>query len=199
MLGARNTRIIFALCAIAWAVLVARAVINVKGPEDFVVTSSMAEVQSFARQELRALQQPSIADDTERCGIIFEDSDGELGVTGVVEGEQASCGIAFFDLPGMAPIASFHTHAAYSPQFDSEVPSLDDMQSDIANRMHGFVSTPGGRMWWIDWETRRANLICGEGCLPRDPNYVPCTTGQLPQSFTPEELRNRFQTASVRC
>ena len=112
-------RILYALCAIAFVVMVARAFLNVKGPEDFVVTVTQSEVQAFAREQLNAVQQRSFKGDVELCAIIFEDSNGDLGTTPVREGEKASCDIAYFDEPGMAPIASFHTHGAHDRDYDS--------------------------------------------------------------------------------
>ncbi|MDN3645537.1 DUF4329 domain-containing protein [Pontixanthobacter aestiaquae] len=187
--------ILFAL----WLVIVLRAAMNTKGPEAFVTTVPQSQVEDFAREQLASLQRRSFSDDQELCAVIFEDSDGKLGTTRLVAGEQASCDIAYFDEPGMAPVASFHTHGAFSREYDSEVPSLLDMRSDIAARMDGYVSTPGGRFWRIDAQAGMAKLVCGEGCLPQDPSYVPCKADVIASSYSIEQLANREQEGSAFC
>lgn len=199
MSNSRTTLAIFVLCAIAWVVLVGRAWLNVKGPEDFVVTVTQAEVQSFARQQLNAVQQRSFAGDVELCAIIFEDSNGELGTTPVREGSKASCNIAYFDEPGMAPIASFHTHGSHDRDYDSEVPSIIDITSDVESGTDGYVSTPGGRFWHIDSRNRRAVMVCGEGCLNQDPRYRPCPADALKSAYTLEELDRRARQPLQAC
>ena len=127
MNNARSTTLLlFALCGFAWVAIVGRAYFNVKGPEGFVVTTTQEDVQEFARTQLDALQRRSFSEDIELCGIIFERSNGDLGASSPKPGDEASCGIAFFDEPGMKPLASFHTHAAQNDQYDSDVPSVLD-------------------------------------------------------------------------
>lgn len=199
MQNVRTSYLIFALCALAWGFIVVRAITNVKGPEDFVVTATTEEVTAFARSQLGELQARSFAEDIELCGIIFEDSNGELGSSRILEGDRASCDIAYFDEPGMAPIASFHTHGAFSEDFDSEVPSTIDLESDISSRMDGYVSTPGGRFWRTNWRARSAELICDQGCLPVDPAYRSCE-GFLPQpTYSLGTLRARLENDTARC
>ncbi|MEO0591498.1 MAG: DUF4329 domain-containing protein [Pseudomonadota bacterium] len=171
----RNTQILFGLIAVAWVVIIIRAYLNVKTADDFVITVTQSEVESFARQQLNALQEQSFAQDIELCGIIFERSDGTLGASPPRPGDEASCGIKYFDEPGMRPVASFHTHAAQNDSYDSEVPSLLDMESDYASGMDGYVATPGGRFWRVDAQGPTAIRICGPGCLAQDPAYRPCS------------------------
>lgn len=171
---ARSTPFVFFAIAIIWVAIIARAYMNVKSAEDFVITVTQPEVQKFARSQLNALQQQSFANDIELCGIIFERGDGTLGASEPRQGDEASCGISYFDEPGMRPVASFHTHAAQNDAYDSEVPSLLDLQSDAASGMDGYVATPGGRFWHVDAKGPTANLVCGAGCLAQDPRYVPC-------------------------
>ena len=196
---ANSTRLIFALIAVAWMVIVARAYMNVKGTDGLVAIIPQSEVQSFARQELDALQSRSFAEDLELCGIIFETSDGELGVSRANPGDEASCDIAYFDEPGMVPIASFHTHGKHSPRYDGEVPSLVDIQSDVATGMDGYVATPGGRLWHVDHETATARMVCGEGCMTQDPSYRSCPSDQIPRTYTMAALAERFSSADRSC
>ncbi|NQX95763.1 MAG: DUF4329 domain-containing protein, partial [Erythrobacter sp.] len=183
--------------AIAWVVIIARAYVFKKDPEDFVITVTQAEVQAFARAQLSAIQQRSFSEGIELCGIIFERSDGSLGASRVREGGEASCGIAYFDEPGMRPVASFHTHGGFNTDYDSEVPSLLDLESDAASGMDGYVATPGGRFWWVDAAGPVATNVCGPGCLPQDPRYQPCPGLAPKPRYSYRELAQR-QLGSAR-
>ncbi len=193
MLKSPSTRLIFVIIAIIWVVIVARAYMNAKGTDALQPSLPQSEVEAFAREELDALQQPSFAGDRELCGIIFETAEGELGVSRPTSGDEASCDISFFDEPGMVPVASFHTHGKYSRQYDGEVPSLVDLESDIANGMDGYIATPGGRFWHIDHEARTARMVCGPGCLTTDPNFTECVGDAIARSYTLETLAARFE------
>ena len=194
-----TTRLLYVLCAVAFVVVLVRMYNNVKGPEALVPVVPQSEVQEFAKVELDKLQAPSFADDRELCGILFETSDGELGASFATEGDQASCNIAYFDEPGMVPIASIHTHGKHSRRYDGEVPSVVDIRSDVETGMDGYISTPGGRLWHVDHEDATARLVCGPGCLTQDPNYVPCPRDAIANSYTIAELEKRFSTARDLC
>ena len=198
-MNASTTRILYTLCAIAFVMIVARAYLNVKGTDGLVPTVPQSEVQSFARQQLEALQPRSFRDDLELCGIIFETSDGELGVSRPADGDEASCDIAFFDEPGMVPVASIHTHGKHSVRYDGEVPSLVDIESDATMGVDGYVATPGGRLWHIDHASEVATQVCGPGCLSQDPGYSPCPGDRIEARYTKEELAARFSSTSAIC
>ena len=187
-----NNKVIFIICGVLWVIVVARVMLNVKGTDALQPTLPQSQVEALAREQLGALQQPSFTGNQELCGIIFETSERTLGVSRPREGEEATCDLAYFDEPGMVPVASFHTHGKYSPDYDGEVPSLLDMQSDIASGIDGYISTPGGRLWHIDHQARIARQVCGENCLSQDPGYVPDPFDSIPPSFTVGELAARF-------
>lgn len=199
MSDGRSTRILYAICAVAFVVIIARAYMNVKGTDALQPVLPQSQVEAFARQQLDALQAESFASDRELCGIIFETSDGKLGVSRPTDGDEASCDISYFDEPGMVPVASFHTHGRHSPQYDGEVPSLIDIESDIASGMDGYVSTPGGRLWHIDHEAAAARMVCGPGCLTQDPNYVPCPSDRIEPSYSVTTLKQRFNDLRIGC
>jgi hypothetical protein len=199
MSDGRSTRILYAICAVAFVVIIARAYMNVKGTDALQPVLPQSQVEAFARQQLDALQAESFASDRELCGIIFETADGELGVSRPTDGDVASCDISYFDEPGMVPVASFHTHGRHSPQYDGEVPSLIDIESDIASGMDGYVSTPGGRLWHIDHEAAAARMVCGPGCLTQDPNYVPCPSDRIEPSYSVTTLKQRFNDLRIGC
>ena len=199
MHGLLSTRAIIGICIALWAVIVLRGVMTAKDASDFVITVSHEQVQSFARAQLSAVQNRSIAENTELCAIIFEDSDGKLGTTPLISGKNASCDIAYFDEPGMGPIASFHTHAAFDANYDSEAPSILDMESDIASGMDGYIATPGGRLWRIDAANQLAVQICGVRCVPHDPEYRPCPGFEPAKSYTLAQLRARQSADDGNC
>ena len=198
-MDARTTRLVFIVIGIAWLAIVGRALLNAKDESDFEITATDDEVAAFAREQLGSLQERSFAEGTELCGIIFENSDGELGSTPLRTGEAASCDIAYFDMPGMAPVASYHSHGAFGKQYDSEVPSLLDFDSDVASGLDGYVSTPGGRLWRIDAGNEEAVQLCGPGCLDQDPAYAGCRGDPPAERYTRRELRARRASAPSNC
>lgn len=194
-----TTRIIYVLCAVAFVVIVARAYMNVKGPDALQPTVAQAQVQAFAKQQLDSLQPRSFEGNLELCGIIFETSEGKLGVSRPSDGDEASCDLSFFDEPGMVPIASFHTHGRHSRAYDGEVPSIIDIESDVASGLDGYVSTPGGRLWHIDHKQALATLVCGPGCVRQDPSYVPCPDDEIARRYTLIDLERRFTSNRPVC
>jgi len=198
-MSARTTRILFGLIAIIWMVIIVRAYTNVKSADDFVITVTQGEVQDFARTQLAALQQQSFERNIELCGIIFENADGSLGATPPREGDEASCGIRYWDEPGMRPVASFHTHGSFNERYDSEVPSIQDLQSDYAAGMDGYVATPGGRFWRVDAASPAAMLVCGAGCLAADPDYVPCPASAPRARYSYPDLVERQTGGALTC
>lgn len=199
MLSPQLTRILYGLCAIAFVVIIARAYLNVKGPDALQPTVPQQEVQTFAREQLNALQEQSFSENIELCGIIFETSEGELGVSRQTGGDEATCDLTYFDEPGMVPIASFHTHGRFSRDYDGEVPSLTDVRSDVASGIDGYISTPAGRFWRVDSDTGISELVCGPDCLIQDARYLPCAADAIAQRYTIDELAQRFRSPAPVC
>lgn len=194
-----TNRILYILCAVAFVVVLARAYSNVKGPEALQAVLPQSEVESFAKEQLSAVQSRSFDENMELCGIIFESSEAELGMGRRTGGDEASCDLIYYDEPGMVPVASFHTHGGYSAQYDSEVPSVTDIESDMSSGIDGYVATPGGRFWHIDHKTGTARLVCGEGCLMQDPNYRVCAGDEIASSYTISSLKARFSGPDPAC
>lgn len=192
-------KLVYAAIAILWVAIVVHSAATRKDPEDFVVTVSQSEVQAFARKELAGMQARSFTEKVELCAIIFEDSEGALQSSEVRAGNEATCDLQYFDEPGMAPLASMHTHGAFDADYDSEVPSLIDLDGDVESQMDGYVATPGGRLWRVDWQQSRAVQVCGEGCLGRDPAYRPCPGDAVAASYTRPELAARDRRPVPEC
>ena len=151
--------------------------------------SDTQDVNGFAAQVLNSLQPRSIAESREYCGLIMRAEGGGLVTSRINPGTEDSC-----EMPRVIGdvVATFHTHGSFSPAYDNEVPSMSDVAGDFSQRIDGYVSTPGGRLWHVDFETRRIYLLCGPGCLRSDPNNEPKDAGFVPQSFTVPQLRARF-------
>ncbi|UIP05898.1 DUF4329 domain-containing protein [Erythrobacter sp. SDW2] len=193
MRGAPSHTLVLALCALAWVGIVINSAIyareNPHSGRDPVASDS--EIAAFARTALEDVQQRSFAERKEYCGLILEDDAGNLAVSAVFEGYEAECQLPWLSPMGQYPVATFHTHGAYNFDYDSEVPSTVDMEADIGEQIDGFVATPGGRLWKIDWEDEVAVQLCGEGCLATDPRYRPEPQGGIAQRYTLPELQQR--------
>lgn len=139
---------------------------------------------------LRAMNQLSIRFDREVCGFILRDADGAYSSTKVSWGGAASCA-SLPIAPGVTPVSSWHTHAAWDPAYDGEVPSIQDVEGDMALGVNGWVATPGGRLWVVDGATGAIRQHCDRDCLPSDPDFG-ADDGPVPQALTLEGLYARF-------
>lgn len=146
-----------------------------------------ADLQRFARGVLGDLQAPSIRANREYCGLIGVSAEGQLVATRPRKGRRESCLPRDFPDLSVEVVASYHTHGAFA-DIGGEVPSPEDVLGDAEEGIDGFVSTPGGRFWFVDGARREVRLICGEGCLPRDARYDDTGLGNLPNRFTIEGL-----------
>ncbi|MEM9249032.1 MAG: DUF4329 domain-containing protein [Pseudomonadota bacterium] len=137
------------------------------------------------------IQHRSFDLNVELCGYIVEDASGHLRITGPFVGEDSSCSAAW---PAWGdPIASWHTHGAYSPDAFNELPSDTDVDADWEEEVDGWVATPGGRLWHVDGDARTVSLVCGRDCLPSDPEYDPETTGPIADFYDYDALLERFE------
>lgn len=154
------------------------------------IVSETTSVEDFAKTILNNLQQRSIDEGREYCGYIFETADGGIAATGASPGGESYCDLP---APDDSTIASYHTHGGFSEDYDNEVPSVDDVQGDFAAGIDGYISTPGGRVWHVDYSDQIARQLCSERCVTSDPDNDPADAGFVPQSFTLPELRARFE------
>ena len=154
------------------------------------VAQSAAEV-AFMRGVLNRVQPPSFADAVEYCGHVFRADDGTIGASRAAPGDAAGCAPRRRAPAGATIVASYHTHADYDRRYDSEVPSIADLQADFADGLDGWIATPGGRMWFVDHVAREARLICDRGCLIADPDYAAGLTAPVAWEYTIDGLRAR--------
>ena len=194
-----STALILIACAAVWAIVTFRLANREPEYAPREIVAAPAAVQEYARQQLNDLQRSSFANQREYCGVIVEDEAGTLSTLEIFEGDIASCSYRNDGRVGVQPVATFHTHGGASVQYDDEAPSFQDFQSDLATRLDGYIATPGGRFWRIDWQSQTANLVCGEGCLTQDPNYQPCPAYEPEQQYDIKRLQRRFRNVPDRC
>lgn len=145
---------------------------------------------TFIKAELDALQSRSIAENREYCGYLGITPAGEYAVSPAKRGGNDGC------MPDNPPydlrvIASYHTHAAYSYDYDSEVPSVDDVEGDMYEEVNGYVSTPGGRVWFIDYQAQKTILLCDTYCITADPSFRTDPELTVSTEYTLNALRKR--------
>lgn len=141
------------------------------------------------QRRLKTCRGLSFRKNREYCGYIGLNRQGELETTPRRRGRQGSCRPN--DPPrGFQILASYHSHGAYSEWFESEIPSFEDLNADIEEGVDGYISTPGGRLWFNDARKEAAVLLCDEGCLTMDTGYNP-DDGQFIESvYTLNDLSN---------
>lgn len=47
-------------------------------------------------------------------------------------------------------VASLHTHGAFEYVMPAECPSVVDVEAGESEGINGYVSTSGGRLWFVD-------------------------------------------------
>ncbi|MCY6379602.1 DUF4329 domain-containing protein [Hoeflea prorocentri] len=158
----------------------------------------MEEVDAFAIKHLDSIQPRSIRDRAEYCGLFFHDSQGQLAATPARKGGPDGC------TPEIGPddadiIASYHTHGAFSPEADTEVPSVDDLTADFMEGIDGYVATPGGRVWLNLLEEEITVELCGPGCIHTDPAFRPCPAFEPEAEYTIKGLVERAAEDTGEC
>lgn len=158
------------------------------GPFAPITPSRTADADAFAIAFLDQMQARSFATGREFCGFFGRDAAGKVRATPPQMGHRERC------VPGdepddFKPFASYHSHGAFNPAIDSEVPSAFDLVADREEGLQGYISTPGGRVWHS--AQGRARLLCGPGCIASDPAYDPASHPPIAANYTADELRRR--------
>lgn len=151
------------------------------------VQAQNAEEIDFAKLTLDKLQARSIQQNREYCGYIGLNTIGRFQASKPRKGRKGSCRP---DTPNedFRILASYHTHAAFSVKYDSELPSTDDLLSDIDEGIDGYVATPGGRVWYTNSLNEKAVLLCSEKCITSDSNYDPQDAPMIEYEYSLETL-----------
>lgn len=142
----------------------------------------------LAANWLARVQHLSFATEREYCGYLGYTSDGALLITDMMRGGHDGCTPETSDKT-LALVASLHSHGAYDPGVPAEFPTSRDLESDAREGVNGYISTPGGRLWYVDSTALIAVQLCGLGCLPQDPEFHAGDDGVLQSSYTLHELR----------
>ncbi|MCC7321051.1 MAG: DUF4329 domain-containing protein [Rubellimicrobium sp.] len=151
-------------------------------------SSPTGDELAFVTQTLTQMQLRSYSTGSETCGYVGRDAAGQMMASVINTGQEASCYLP--RIPnGMRVVASIHTHGTYSPAYASEFPTVQDMTTDARDGINGYISTPGGRLWYVDTATMSVRQLCGRGCLPQDPHYRPQDDGPVQAAYTIAELR----------
>lgn len=155
------------------------------------VAAQDAAEQAFVTGLMESMNALSIRLNREVCGFILQDADGTYRSTKVSWGGFATCASLPLE-PGARVVSSWHTHAAYDRNYDNEVPSIQDVEGDIAFGVNGWVGTPGGRLWFVESATETLRVACDVDCLPADPNATDQFNALVPPSMSLDELYQRF-------
>lgn len=158
-------------------------------PEIFEAASGQSEAE-FAKATLNNLQGMSFTNNREFCGYIVRTPDGMLAALAANKGRISSCRA---DTPpeDHLIVASYHTHGAFEYDTPAEFPSVGDVEADEAEGIDGYVSTPGGRVWLVDFQTRTTLQLCGLRCVTSDPGFVPFEEDRIRQSYSVQTLQRR--------
>lgn len=160
--------------------------------------AASAALVEKAKMALASIQNASFVADREYCGMIGLTEANEFIVSPARRGRTSGCDHRGFADPSITPVASYHTHGAFHPLYDSEVPSVDDIDMDYHNKVFGFVATPGGRFWLVDYRYRSVHQLCGVGCLPQDPTFKEHMAGEIPEHMSRREIAARKKTGGAR-
>ncbi len=152
------------------------------------VPQNQAEI-AFVSRLFNDIQPQSIADDREYCGLIGIDARGDYVATEPRRGRTATCLPPSPHSASFRVVASYHTHGSASLEYLTEIPSFDDMRTDIEDGTDGYIATPGGRLWYVDARARRAHQLCGLNCLIPDPDHREDPDFPVQFSYTLDDLR----------
>lgn len=142
----------------------------------------------FARNVLEFLQPKSFEHDREYCGYLAYDADDNLVATPARKGRRDSCMPAEPD-ENLYVFASYHTHGAFDYDAPAEFPSSTDVIGDNEEGIDGYISTPGGRLWYVDGEAMTVRQLCSVGCLSSDPNFIAGLDGEIAHTYTIDQLK----------
>lgn len=161
-------------------------------------TASQAQDRALilaAKTTLAKVQGNSFAANREYCGLLGINSNGQIVATRARKGRADSCTPRDFPSNDIETIASYHTHGAYDPDADAEVPSLSDIDADTDEDLdYGFISTPGGRFWLIDTRKQEVRMLCNLGCMPSDRDFVQGDWGPIKKRYSRNSLLRRENT-----
>ena len=141
-----------------------------RDPWESLTFERLADVAETA---LTKAQDLSLKNNREYCGYLAFDGDDKLRFTDPLKGDVESCEPPYVD-DDWELIASYHTHGAIDPNETDvtfELPSTGDLESDMDEGVDGFLSTPGGRFWFIDTIDEVVIMLGDIGYFKKDRNF----------------------------
>jgi hypothetical protein len=141
-----------------------------------------------AKVWLSRAQHLSFATEREYCGYLGHGPDGTLSFSAMARGGRDGC-TPEAPQANLTLVASLHSHGAYHPDVPAEFPTALDIESDAREGVNGYISTPGGRLWYIDVTALAAFQLCGPGCLPQDPDFHAGDHGLIRKFYSLHTLR----------
>ena len=109
-----------------------------------------------ARAVLNSINPESVRLNREHGGYIYRNADGSFSATTPILGEVASITLpnpVFITPGGTTTTASYHTHGGPDPRYDNENFSPQDIFSDLAFNLDGYLGTPGGQFKYHNHQT----------------------------------------------
>ena len=144
---------------------------------------------------LNRLQSVSFSSNREYCGYLLRTPDSNLAAPAAAKGRISSCR-AHNPPEDHLIVASYHTHGAFEYDTPAEFPSVSDLEADEAAGIDGYISTPGGRFWYVDEIELVVSQICGVGCMIQDSNFEVGLDGCIEVSYSIEEMRGLWLSQS---
>ena len=146
--------------AVIGAAVVAGAVIASSGSSSKDETENIQGQDNAAFAVLNRINPESVRLNREHGGWVYRNPNGTYGTTEPKLGSVASINIGDVPIPnGTRRAASYHTHGGPDPRFDNENFSPQDLRSDRAADVDGYLGTPGGLMKHHDVETGRIRTV----------------------------------------
>jgi hypothetical protein len=142
----------------------------------------------FASQKnLSVLQTKSLQYDREYCQYLVVDARDVISATPPTKSKEAECSADDYPEDVIA-FASYHIHGAVSPDGSYELPSYIDALGDAEEGVDSYVSTPRGRLWFIDSRAKIISVICDLACLPEDRTFIEYHDEVPDPQYSDEEL-----------
>lgn len=139
------------------------AALSSSGSEDQDDLARFSTQNSAARSKLNAVNPKSVRENAEYGGYVFINSDGSYSATPEVKGDIDS---VLLPAPntvtlygGERATASYHTHAAFDPRYDNENFSPQDLSSDRALGVDGYLGTPAGQFKYFNVRTGQITTL----------------------------------------
>ena len=174
--------------ALIGAVVVLTLAAGPEGPNAQMRGDVEDGVDRFALAHFDKIQPKSIRENRAYCGLIGFDSEGILKATPAEPGTGRSCQPT--PVPtGFEILATYRTLGAFGGMTGGELPAAAHLETDFAQRLDGYVATPGGRVWLNLASERLTYQVCGRGCVPSDAAAHPCKKFAPKVEYTVLQLR----------